>query len=456
MKGKIFTGPAGLAIVAAAAIITISTVNANTPKLSGHITKNLEAPARYGIGSGIDRVNDVRPFEDFRSCEEYGGVNRERNEGYTYTIVMDDATTDRPVDFSDLYDELQVIPLETKKESLLQSIDKLIATNNSLYVLDDRTPAVLEFDMNGKFVRRFGNKGSGPGEYLMPKDITIDEERRNLWILDYMQQRLFCYDLDTGVFQKDLRFPGGGRLESCDAVTIVGNSFWASKNYRSPDSPQYMLKSYALDNLETETSAHLDRNDYLQGFDSYTTVGINKFLYAPGREYAIFSNIYINQIFKINSGSVEKYVYIDSKDILNEADRQAISQAARDRTFTTPSKYRNISEYFETDRYICFKITIGMSIKGVVFYKDSNDTVVVNSMAHDLLFKEMRPEFGMYTPLSYADGEWCYYYVRPEDIVKLKFAARDGWISDGIDNIETLKYLDEEANPVILRYKFKD
>ena len=43
MKRKFFIGLAGLAIMATAVVVTVSTVNANSSKLSDLLTKNLEA-----------------------------------------------------------------------------------------------------------------------------------------------------------------------------------------------------------------------------------------------------------------------------------------------------------------------------------------------------------------------------------------------------------------------------
>jgi hypothetical protein len=53
----------------------------------------------------------------------------------------------------------------------------------NLYILDMEEPNVKVFDRNGKFVRSFGNEGSGPGEFILPTSLTLDHEG-NLWILD--------------------------------------------------------------------------------------------------------------------------------------------------------------------------------------------------------------------------------------------------------------------------------
>lgn len=54
---------------------------------------------------------------------------------------------------------------------------------DNLYILDMDEPHVKVFDHNGKFLRSFGNKGSGPGEFMLPTSLTLDQNE-NLWILD--------------------------------------------------------------------------------------------------------------------------------------------------------------------------------------------------------------------------------------------------------------------------------
>jgi hypothetical protein len=63
MKRKIFIGLGGLAIMAAAAIVTVSTVNANfTPELSDLMIKNLEALSRIESGQGSTLCNQSKNY----------------------------------------------------------------------------------------------------------------------------------------------------------------------------------------------------------------------------------------------------------------------------------------------------------------------------------------------------------------------------------------------------------
>ena len=45
--------------------------------------------------------------------------------------------------------------------------------NENLYVLDSNNQRVLVFDANGRFVRRIGKKGEGPGELIAPLGLTV-------------------------------------------------------------------------------------------------------------------------------------------------------------------------------------------------------------------------------------------------------------------------------------------
>jgi hypothetical protein len=84
MKKRIFMGLAGLAMMAAAAIVTVSSVNANTSD-SDLLTKNLEALTRseggtecFGgckqIGWGWDQIFrcDCTYTGVFSSCDSWG------------------------------------------------------------------------------------------------------------------------------------------------------------------------------------------------------------------------------------------------------------------------------------------------------------------------------------------------------------------------------------------------
>jgi hypothetical protein len=64
---------------------------------------------------------------------------------------------------SSLINVIKLIPLETNKDCLIGKIDKVIFSNNRIYVLDKRRArGVFIFDGQGKFVNKIVPNGKGP------------------------------------------------------------------------------------------------------------------------------------------------------------------------------------------------------------------------------------------------------------------------------------------------------
>ena len=65
---------------------------------------------------------------------------------------------------------------------LNQPNDVVIAANGDVFVAQGHTPGpdgdarVLKFDKNGKFIKSWGGKGSGPGQFQVAHGIAIDCE----------------------------------------------------------------------------------------------------------------------------------------------------------------------------------------------------------------------------------------------------------------------------------------
>ena len=66
----------------------------------------------------------------------------------------------------------------------------------NLYVVDNIRRLILKFDNTGKFIKSFGGKGQGPGEFALgPVDICVDSKQNKLFVFD-MTGRLSIFTLD--------------------------------------------------------------------------------------------------------------------------------------------------------------------------------------------------------------------------------------------------------------------
>lgn len=73
-----------------------------------------------------------------------------------------------------LFSKIEIIPLETNEQSLIQRISKVIEYNSCLYILDSRQKAILIFDKTGKFISKIHTVGRAPSEYSLLYDIAIN------------------------------------------------------------------------------------------------------------------------------------------------------------------------------------------------------------------------------------------------------------------------------------------
>jgi DNA-binding beta-propeller fold protein YncE len=95
---------------------------------------------------------------------------------------------------------------------LNQPNDVALARNGDLFIVQGHTPGpqgdarVLKFDKAGKFVKSWGGKGKGPGQFEVAHGIAIDAQGL-LWVTDRENQRIQIFDGD-GTFVRELKYAG--------------------------------------------------------------------------------------------------------------------------------------------------------------------------------------------------------------------------------------------------------
>jgi sugar lactone lactonase YvrE len=100
----------------------------------------------------------------------------------------------------------------TGSRKLNQPNDVVIAANGDVFVAQGHTPGpggdarVLKFDKTGKFIKSWGGKGSGPGQFQVAHGIAIDAKGL-LWVADRENQRIQVFDQD-GTFVREVKYKG--------------------------------------------------------------------------------------------------------------------------------------------------------------------------------------------------------------------------------------------------------
>lgn len=124
------------------------------------------------------------------------------------------------------------IQLETNQESLIGIVSKIQFTKDRIYILDNYiTNCVFIFDLQGNFIKKFGEIGSGPGEYLSINDFVIQEDKQQALLL-VEGRRIIFTDLDGNYIKSQLLdFPHISYLFPIRDKYVLGNHVTSGDPY---------------------------------------------------------------------------------------------------------------------------------------------------------------------------------------------------------------------------------
>lgn len=122
-------------------------------------------------------------------------------------LITDAKPAEKQVRLSEITTRVRIIPLETKDQSLVKNIQKIVKKGGKYY-LNDANARLMVFDADGKYIRSISGIGGGPGEYASIKDFDVDTDRNTIAVVDL--GKIHFYTLD-GTYQYTFRIDGGAR-----------------------------------------------------------------------------------------------------------------------------------------------------------------------------------------------------------------------------------------------------
>lgn len=122
------------------------------------------------------------------SSKDFGGT----------VIVVNEIDLKKPYKLSDVMNEFQLIPLETNDSCLIGECTKISIVNDLIYVLDAKSNQLLCFDKQGRYIKKIGEIGRGPNEYLLLDDYCF-LKNGNVMVLDTYPNKLIEYNAQGGV-----------------------------------------------------------------------------------------------------------------------------------------------------------------------------------------------------------------------------------------------------------------
>ena len=102
----------------------------------------------------------------------------------------------------------------------------LVAPNGDIFVADghggNTNARIVKFDKTGKFIKAWGQKGTGPGDLDIPHALAMDSRGR-LFVADRGNNRIQIYDQDGKLLDSWSQFsrPSGIAIDKKDQIYVV-------------------------------------------------------------------------------------------------------------------------------------------------------------------------------------------------------------------------------------------
>ena len=365
---------------------------------------------------------------------------------------------------SEIFSSVKVIVLENKKDALLGIIEKIYPYQNKLFILDSQfVEGVLEFDKNGRFIRKIGNKGNAPGEYSSCGDFAINEQLEEIYLFDYRHNRINKYDIKTGKYKESLDIEKQNRV---DRIWVnSGRLYGVNRGFYPSDSkPYYALKEIDLTNGK-KIGEWMRTDEYNQGWiDSSRSI---QFFYPIDKDTDLFTYGVGDSIMYIHDGELCSHIALTGKRILKKEDIPTEALTPPNDAFlrtkessklfnklSREDKIITICDIFQHNKKLYFSCH-GKIIYSAQYDISKNKVSAFPFIEDDILFSKS-PDHHMLPRFLTSDKSGVYYVVGTDFLPELKhFATEKGVMSDKVINKDKLEKLDEDSNPVILYYEFK-
>ncbi len=138
-------------------------------------------------------------------------TSNENNQCKTF-FLQDVLKYNEVVNLSELSTEVKFIKLEYNPDCVLSYIKDAILFSDLILVCDVKNNLCL-FNQDGKFLRRIGNIGRGPGEYTNILSLDVDQKAKLIYVLNNSSQNIIAYDYQGNLVPSSI--PCSDKISFC-------------------------------------------------------------------------------------------------------------------------------------------------------------------------------------------------------------------------------------------------
>ena len=355
----------------------------------------------------------------------------------------------KEVKLSDICDSLIYIPLETKKASLINSINRIDIDGDDLFIQDGWK--LLHFNRSGKFINQIGRTGRGPGEYICV-GFSLNKKEKVIYAMANYKHRVMKFSYNGKLLSNELKFNEYivRPVYSEKLNSIIGTDIYSlSKN----DSQIYnRIKTLDINNgVITDIKSKYFPDEF---FKSNVNLRISLFGPQPYvyKGYAYFKELGSDTIFKRERKGISPHIVLN-----NYKFKSPFTSETYATLLDLDRKERNLDEKFysrvtsETSKYVLLlsrepyfiydkeeKILRGIKLKDKQLLIDDIDTVCD------------------FQKVKVINNKYLFTKMCAEDFIDAVVSPKIGKQSKNRELLDSLvKGMTEESNPILVLARFK-
>lgn len=343
--------------------------------------------------------------------------------------------TEEPLQESPAYNKVEIVRLETSPSCLLGHINRIEMNDDYMFVAEFQK--LYAFTREGKFIAQIGEKGEGPGEYITLSSFYVDNEKRQVTIIDSYKNKFINYDFN------------GKYLSSVSSPNV-----FQSCNYSLLTADNKLLNYNELNMRDTKPYSLLDMDKQeVNYYFSYHPITVGNYMYPfswhpmarTGKDIDIIMPL-CDTIYTYSSASSS----FETKYVIEIPCKMAPKDKIRERTPSYSEDLWNLrdqgfftgfSGIFETDTKVLLECNSGL---GYFLFDKSSKTGNYYDMSSEKSKLGTLPFFHVIHAYRNAFIAW----VQPGNLLNLK-NMHDKKI------LESIKGLEEDDNPCLVLYELK-
>jgi len=357
-------------------------------------------------------------------------------------VIKTEAAGDQNLFFSEFVKEIELVPLDNKKEAFLCDDISLIVYNSEYYIYNHQlfmgyySPSrniLLKFDSTGKLIKFIGNCGRGPREYINVQNFCIYKDTIYIFSLpDFVINKF----KPTGEFIEKKTIPCKTFMQALK----FGDKYLLYLNLRNGIRDERMV---VVNEQGKETAAYLPIKAKICPFFENNCltmkhndeVAIREFYNDTIYSYNIDNGVVPRLVIDFAEKSVPKKEYLKS-----EGRREDFENFLK-----KPSA--SIYKYFEGDKFLFFEIldnTGDISVNNFLYAAKNKNSGVIR------WFDFEKDNHFLKNSFQFMEGDKFYCLASP-----LHFDTMTDSFKKLIKNPELLEKITPEDNRVLLKITLK-